>query len=278
MTGFSADWLSLREPADERARTREIRDAAVRSVAGKAAPRIVDLACGTGSTLRALAPCIATAQRWRLVDNDPALLERVRSECGGRAGIAELETIAADLADDPRAVIADADLVTTSAFLDLVSEDWAARLVATLANRGLPFYAALSYDGRVSCEPAHPLDDRITERVNRHQRGDKGFGPALGPDAAQKIVELLERADFSVMQARSDWTCRTSEPIFQGELIGGWAQAAEETGGISADDLADWKAFRLAAVAAGRSCIRVGHVDVFARPQADVPTAVHGSV
>ena len=41
------------------------------------------------------------------------------------------------------------DLITTSALLDLVSEDWLERLVVEAAARRLPVYAALSYDGRV---------------------------------------------------------------------------------------------------------------------------------
>ena len=49
------------------------------------------------------------------------------------------------------------DLITTSALLDLVSEDWLERLIIEAAARRLPLYAALSYDGRVSFDPAEPL-------------------------------------------------------------------------------------------------------------------------
>ena len=56
MTGFSADWLALREPYDIGARNPHVLDAVVASLAGNNQVRIVDLACGTGSTVRALAP------------------------------------------------------------------------------------------------------------------------------------------------------------------------------------------------------------------------------
>ncbi|HMJ42180.1 MAG TPA: SAM-dependent methyltransferase, partial [Pseudolabrys sp.] len=76
MTGFAADWLALREPYDIRARNPQVLDAVVASFAGNNAVRIVDLACGTGSTLRALAPRFPRGQNWRLADNDLSLLAR----------------------------------------------------------------------------------------------------------------------------------------------------------------------------------------------------------
>ena len=76
------------------------------------------------------------------------------------------------------------DLVAASALLDLVSYSWLKRLAIEVAVRGLPFYAALSYNGQVTFEPSDPLDAPITAAVSNHQRRDKGLGPALGPDAA----------------------------------------------------------------------------------------------
>ena len=75
MSGFSADWLALREPYDC---ARAIRRFSTRSRSLKplSSVRIVDLACGTGSTLRALRPHLPARQNWRLVDNDLGLLAR----------------------------------------------------------------------------------------------------------------------------------------------------------------------------------------------------------
>src|SRR5262249_39044547 len=49
------------------------------------------------------------------------------------------------------------DLVTTSALLDLVSAEWLDRLVVEVAARRLPFYAALTYDGRAVAGPPQPF-------------------------------------------------------------------------------------------------------------------------
>ena len=52
----------------------------------------------------------------------------------------------------------------------------------------------------------------------------------------------------------------------QRELAAGWAAAAREAGTVSIDDAVRWLAARRNAVAAGRSSIRVGHLDFFAAP------------
>src|SRR5882757_1641251 len=76
MSGFSADWLALREPYDLRARNPAVLDAVAAALAPHALVRVVDLACGTGSTLRALGPRLPARQDWKLMDNDRGLLER----------------------------------------------------------------------------------------------------------------------------------------------------------------------------------------------------------
>jgi hypothetical protein len=79
MTGFSADWLTLREPYDMRARNPKVLDAAAASLEALSSVRVVDLACGTGSTLRALGPLLPAQQSWKLIDNDLGLLARAKA-------------------------------------------------------------------------------------------------------------------------------------------------------------------------------------------------------
>lgn len=127
MSGFSADWLSLREPYDLRARNPKVLAAVAAAVAALPSLTIVDLACGTGSTLRALAPHLPARQNWKLVDNDLELLARAANASHPRAKVA---TAAIDLARDLEAALdGSVDLVTTSALLDLVSDRWLERLV-----------------------------------------------------------------------------------------------------------------------------------------------------
>ena len=74
---FSARWLALREPADHAARSVDLTSAiAAKVLAADPAPRILDLAAGTGSNFRYLAAAMPRG-RWLLVDHDPSLLARV---------------------------------------------------------------------------------------------------------------------------------------------------------------------------------------------------------
>lgn len=261
---FSAEWLSLREPFDTRARNAEVLGAVAAHFASHPAVSVVDLAAGTGSTLRAIAPCLPARQDWRLVDNNLSLLARADPSSGPQRNV---KTIPLDLARDLEAALdGPCDLVTTSALLDLVSKSWLERLIVETAARQLPVYAALSYDGRAVLDPVDPLDREIVAAVNAHQRTDKGFGPALGPDAALAVVQGFEALGWQVMQGQSDWQFEPKDTRIQQETLAGWALAAKETGLVSGDAAGDWLARRLKLIDGGRSNIRVGHVDVFAKP------------
>lgn len=264
MSGFAAEWLTLREPYDAKARNPAILDAAVESVIGHPSVTIVDLGCGTGSTMRTLSPRLGGHQHWRMVDNDLGLLARATANppTGTR-----LQAVALDLNRDVEAALdGPVDLVTASALLDLVSEEWLERLVIEIAARKVPFYAALSYNGHVDFDPTDVGDAAIIASVNRHQTTDKGFGLALGPSAATNAIARLEAAGYSVMHGLSDWRFSPRDNLMQTELLSGWAVAAREIGDLPFTEIAGWQERRRQTLDAGRSSIGVGHVDIFARP------------
>jgi hypothetical protein len=264
---FSADWLALREPYDARARNPAVLDAVAAAFADHADVNVVDLACGTGSTMRAVTARLPERQSWRLFDNDLGLLGRAASQ--SRAASVAMATVPLDLARDLEMALDGAvDLVTTSALLDLVSAEWLDRFTVEVAARRLPVYAALTYDGRAELTPADPGDDAILAAVNRHQRRDKGFGPALGPAAAGAAIARLQGVGYAVLEGPSDWVFETGDREIQTEMLAGWATAARETGDLGVGDVAGWLVRRRDLVAAGRATMRVGHVDVFARPGA----------
>jgi SAM-dependent methyltransferase len=265
VTTFSADWLDLREPYDLRARSPAVLAALGAALADRGSIAIVDLACGTGATSRAIASRLPRRQRWRLVDNDPALL--ARAAASAPAGGQEIVTALIDIAHELEAALEEpVDLVATSALLDLVSAEWLARLAMEIAGRSLLVYAALSYDGRIMFEPADPFDSEMTDAVNRHQRGDKGFGPALGPTSAGRLIARLDALGYAIVQGPSDWNFGPLDHEIQADLLAGWAAAARESGDLASAEIDGWHARRRHHIALGRSSIRVGHIDFFARP------------
>ena len=233
--------------------------------ADRASVAAVDLACGLGSTLRAVSEKLPRRQSWRLVDNDLSLL--ARTAVLSRPPDLTVTPVPVDLARDLEAALdGPVDLVTTSALLDLVSHDWLDRLVTEAAARHLPVYAALSYDGLATLDPVDELDAAVIDAVNQHQRGDKGFGPALGPEAAATAPSRFEAVGYRVTQGSSDWVFAPKDTEIQTEVLTGWAVAAREVGAPAIGDVIGWLARRRTHIEAGRSSMRVGHVDFFARP------------
>jgi SAM-dependent methyltransferase len=258
--GFSAEWLALREPADMAARDAGLLQRA--AAAAGPAPVVVDLGCGTGSTWHALAPLLPADTRWRLVDNDPALLDIAGTTVGDKA-----ECVVADLADIDALPLEGATLITASALLDLMPDTW----LSAFADRvNAPVYAALSYDGRMEWTPPDHRDATVTDAFNRHQRGDKGLGPALGPDAAERAASLFAARGFAVDQAESPWRLGPDMADLHRELTRGIASAASEIGSA---DAAGWHHDRHEA-ADQIACI-VGHVDFLARPPAHSQETAH---
>jgi hypothetical protein len=265
MTGFSAQWLALREGYDRKARNGAVLEALANAFSGGASIAVVDLACGTGSTLRAISSGLPLRQDWRLVDNDLGLLARA-------AALARPPDLivcarAVDLARDLEVALdGPADLIATSALLDLVSQPWMDRLAVEAAARRLPVYAALTYDGRTELAPVEKLDDAVIAAVNAHQRTDKGFGPALGPDAASAAMRAFRGVGYTIREGRSDWMLEPTDDEIQLQLLAGLAIAAGEMGSLATEDIAGWLDRRRAHVSAGCSSMRVGHRDVLATP------------
>jgi hypothetical protein len=267
MSGFSAEWLALREPADAAARS----SALASFVFGgpeRAAPlvgrpfqgRLLDLGGGTGANIRYLSSRLPSPQLWTIVDDDPALLARAPADVTRRRA-------------DLNAVVDDAELfqgcvlVTASALLDLVSAPWLERLILRCRAVDAAVLLALSYDGRIDCSPQEPDDDEVRRLVNEHQKTDKGFGPALGPDAAARAVALLSAAGYTTKQERSDWNLAPAARDLQQQLVRGWASAASAMAPGRSASIAAWQARRLAHIEAGRSRIVVGHIDVAGIPR-----------
>jgi hypothetical protein len=279
-----ASWLQFREPADSAARSSSLTHAIAATLSAREPICILDLATGTGSNLRYLAPRLPPRQRWLIVDGDPALLALApaltsswgsarryevlahQDGCVIRGGGLQchVETRHRDLGRlDEVEMFAGRHLVTASALLDLVSESWLTTLAARCRAAGAAALFALSYNGWSSCAPAEPEDDMIRDLLNQHQRRDKGLGgPAAGPEAAACAARCFADVGYLVRSEPSNWTLSDSEHELQRRLIEGWAEAAVQVTPDAATTIEDWRRRRIGHVDANRSRIVVGHLDV----------------
>lgn len=84
---FTADWLTLREPADLDARDVKLLGRLASLCDELSINKAVDLGCGTGSTWRAMPPALADGLRWTLADRDTRLLDEARHRLGDRPNV-----------------------------------------------------------------------------------------------------------------------------------------------------------------------------------------------
>ncbi len=294
MSGFSDAWLALREPADHAARSRHLVDGVVRHLAEthdvideRRPLTVLDLATGTGSNPRYLIPHLARWQAWRLLDADEGLLAALpsrmavwatRNGCActqtadgitvsGAGWESRLRPRTQDLRTLPREThVSPPALVTASALLDLVSDEWLAALVRWCGSARSTVLFALTYDGTATLTPRDEVDDLVLDLVNRHQATDKGFGPALGPAAVARAPELFAASGYIVEREKTDWLLGPGFERLQRELIAGWAGAARELAPALAERIEAWEGRRRELCVSGGLTISVGHEDMAAWP------------
>jgi hypothetical protein len=278
VSGFSVDWLALRESADHRARNGALLAGLSQRLAGRPQVTVVDLGCGAGSNLRAVAPVLPVRQSWRLVDHDPALLAAARAAIASWGDSAEargpdlfvskydreltVSFVQADLATGLDAALGPGpDLVTAAALFDLVSVPWLEALAAAVAARGSVFYTALTYDGTELWMPPHPADAAVLAAIHRHQRGDKGFGPAAGPQATGVLKKAFCNGGYSVREGESPWRLDEADTALIRQLADGIAAAVSDMKSVPDAVVSGWLQARRDAVAC-----RIGHLDLLACP------------
>ena len=291
MSGFSADWLRLREPFDVAARDRELTLGFAAALKHRQPEqcRIIDLAAGSGANFRVLAPLLNVDQDWLLVDCDPALLnaqaeeivhwsrretwrcEKPNQSITVHAGMSTWRAHAwsLDLAQTlDQLDFTACDAVTTTAFLDIVSADWIETFCQRLVRSQLPLLATLTVDGRRVWTPGHPSDALIEAAFRRHQTRNKGFGPALGPLATTQIANRLSAAGYTVTTMSSDWHVGTMDREMLRRMAEESVAVALETDPSAAALCDDWLAQRATQIDAGALTLNIGHIDLLALPSA----------
>ena len=258
---FASDWLALREPVDHRSRSSDLVRRLDTVGASRGWSRILDLGTGRGSNLRYLAPRLGWARAWTAVDHDGALLDELRASFG-----ADVTTVEGDLRAEGLDRIADADVVTASALLDLVSAEWVEAMAERCAVSGCAVLVALTWDGSFEWREPDPDDARVLDAVRRHQAGEKGMGRALGPSAAVATTVALRNVGFDVGLEASPWVLRGPDAALARALMDGWVEAAQEMLPNDRERLVAWRDRRRAHIDGGAWELRVGHHDLLGLP------------
>ncbi len=267
MSGFDREWLALREPYDHASRNdglvAVLNDWLSSHAAGQPV-RVMDLGCGAGSNLRYLTPRLPAPQAWRLVDNDPALLDALSH--GNRFDPRYHTTLQHDLTDLEGLPFEDCDVIVASALMDLASAEWFSRLAERCRLSGVALLVALDYDGRIEWQPTLPDDHWLEDQFNTHQRGNKGFGPAMGPSATATMSTIFGDLGYSVTTASTPWEFATSDDVIQRELVQGIAGAGLEISPHENERIEAWSKDRIALIDGATSRLLVGHGDLLALP------------
>ena len=287
MTSISTatpDWLALRAPADDDARSAELARALARLIGPASAratdtgrhdvePIVVhDLGAGTGSMTRWLAPRLPGPQRWVLRDGDAGILAHLdlRSVADDAGRPVRAQTVVEQLGELPRDAFLDATAVTASALLDVVTAAEAERIVASCVAASAPALFSLNVSGVVTLHPSAHADSELERAIgaafNDHQRRDADGRRMLGPDAVPVVAGLFVAAGWRVRTAPTPWRLGAADGPLAAEWFDGWVDAAVEQRPDLATAAEDYRRRRRSAAAAGRLRVTVAHEDLLAWP------------
>jgi len=266
---YSPAWLSLRERADAAARAATLLGPLRHRLADVGRLVVCDLGCGTGSMGRWLSGRLPGPQHWILYDHDPALLDRAAAtvvDAAADGAFVTVTTRQGDLAALTAGDLANADVVTGSALLDVLTREEVDRLAAACVTNACPALLTLSVVGHVELTPADPLDPEITAAFNAHQRRSVAGRRLLGPDAVDAAAQAFTRRGAVVLVEPSPWRLGPEQSALAVEWLRGWVGAACAQRPELAVPGAAYLERRIAAASAGELRVVVDHADLLAQP------------
>jgi hypothetical protein len=101
-----------------------------------------------------------------------------------------------------------------------------------------------------------------------HRQGANAGNTVVLKHSAQTplCAERFEQCGYAVVQGGSDWVLGPNDLAIQDALLAGWAEVGEASAALAPGLIPDWLRRRRSHLVQGSSSLRVGHVDIFARP------------
>lgn len=211
-------YLEAKRSLDDRARSPRVRNRLLSTLGP--APTILDVGCGTGTTVPRLLEWGVDAGTYRGVDGDagviefaravrPAELRRAGHSVTARERGFSVDGLSATFETDDALATLDraegVDLVVAQAFADLVPiSNLLAGIESALAPGGLA-YLPITFDGGTIFQPDHPADEAVETAY--HDAIDAE--PGRDVHAGRHLADACRRADGELLgMASSDWVLR----------------------------------------------------------------------
>ncbi len=258
MTKSTNDWLTVREIADSRFRSKELATAFAEVICPD--DLVVDLGCGTGANIRYLDHYLSRMQNWLAIDNDSDLLDQASARRPRDRVTFKVLDVAIDL---QRVPFGPGVAITASAFLDITSRDWLVQLAHYC--RDTPLLIAMSAASQPVWHPTDEFDEPIRSRLETHQRANHGFGPSMGTDAVQFLAEQLRKQGCHVKLRQSNWKLDSSDDALISLMISGVTRRVQSV--PNAIDAQGWQRIRQDQLLSGELRLVVQHLDLLSFPR-----------
>jgi hypothetical protein len=263
----SPDWLVLRAPADDSARSQRLARTAAK-LAGPGPVIVHDLGSGTGAMMRWLSPFLAGPQKWVLRDADAEILDLGRAlRAEGLPDIPTVvTTIVEDLSDLAPTAFDGASLVTASALLDVITPNEALKILAACVSSRTPALFSLTVAGVIRFNRPDPADALFQAAFNAHQRRERNGLGQLGPRATHAMRELFTTAGWNVSEAPTPWRLGAGHSALIAEWLDGWVDAAVEQRPELSVDVDRYRELRLGQLERRALRVEVQHRDLLVWP------------
>ena len=205
MHEFQNKWLNLRESVDRNSRNKKILYLINKFYKNKKNIRIIDLGSGAGSNFRFLKPRLSNNQYWSFVDISHQSTNFFKKNIKFSSKIKKTNFKIVDVINNLNKItFNDYNLVTGSAFLDILPKKWFKNFHKLNIDTEIVYFA-LNYNGYFKFFPKHKDDKKILDIFNKDQKSDKGIGEvAVGPNCS-KIINSVFKKSHKTYVLDSTW-------------------------------------------------------------------------
>ena len=206
MHKFENSWLYQREKIDNLSKNLTLIDKINSVLKDLENISILDLGTGTGSNFRFLSKKINNKnQSWTLMDISRSSLQEAKKNITLNNKIKKVSLKYNDIIKNIKKTnFNQFDLVTGSAFLDIMPDNWFKDFHRLNQNTKI-IYFSINYDGYFKFYPNHTLDNNMLKLFNKDQKSKKdGKVKAVGPDCGEIIMSHFSKTHKTFL-LNSNW-------------------------------------------------------------------------